>query len=866
VNPERWQQVKQILDSALEMPLNERAAFIEKAAGGDKSLCAEAKSLLAYQSTAADFLQIPALEITGRDLASDHARSMAGKKLGHYLIQDKLGSGGMGEVYLAKDLALGRQAAIKLLAPGFPSGYLSRLTQEAEAAVKLQHPGIATFYESGEDGNIEYIAMEYVAGETLRSRLSRGPLSVHTTISLATGLLEALAHAHASGILHRDIKPENIMFAREDVPKLLDFGLAIQLSLSDTDETQSAIRGVVAGTLGYMSPEQVRGEGDLDGRSDLFSLGAVLYEALSGQPAFPGATPADRLASVLYKNPPPLESLGFASALSLMIQRSLEKDRDSRFPSAAAFLREVQSSCDTPIQSGISNTLAIMDFRNLTNESGDDWLGTGLAESLMADLAKLPGLKIAPRERIAHASRAPGTETHDAISIAQSLGCRWVLGGSFQRLAAQVQITARLTEVATQRIAVIEELDGSIQQIFAMQDRLSASVANALQIQVSSVAGAGARPVLSAYEYYNRGRQFFLGYRKGGFERAASLYQEAITIDPRYALAYAGLASISAMKWTFTNDQSCLDLAKQHAHRAIELDPSLGEPHVWLGYSLFRSGQLQESLAEEQKARILDSSNAMAPYFEGLILKELGQLDEAILAEQEALKIDARFIPAWNLLGNLYMIVDSSIEALWCLQRSVQLEGNDKTYQGMESGAMLGEMHRRMGNIAAAKSACLACLDDIESSDNMYRDYHRANCLNTLGRCALTEGDLQAAAAAFHQSVTQIRGRNRTSAAGFIISRALAGEAYATKNPDLLDEACHIFRNRTEWNFATGVGNLEGDTAIDIGMAAAALGRIAEAQKWYEYARAQVVSKFRLGELEKEIAEKNSGVRSQKPE
>jgi len=159
-----------------------------------------------------------------------------------------------------------------------------------------------------------------------------------------------------------------------------------------------------------------------------------------------------------------------------------------------------------------------------------------------------------------------------------------------------------------------------------------------------------------------------------------------------------------------------------------------------------------------------------------------------------------------------------------------------------------------LGNIAAGKAACLASLDTIESYDNAYRDYRRAFCLNTLGRCALTEGNSQAAAAAFHQTITQLRGRNRASAAGFLISQALAGEACATGNPKLLDEACDIFRNRKEWNFATGIGNLEGDVAIDIGIAAARLGRAAEAREWYEYAERQVVSRYRIGELKNALA------------
>jgi serine/threonine protein kinase/Flp pilus assembly protein TadD len=856
MNPDRWQRVKGIVDSALEIPPNIRNAFIEKAAGGEKSLYDEVQSLLAYQSAATGFMQSPAIEIAGKILAESRTRDIAGKKVSHYQIQNRIGVGGMGEVYLAKDLALGRQVAIKLLAPGVPAGYLSRLMREAEAAVKLQHPGIATFYESGMDGETEFMAMEYVAGDTLRSRLSRGPLEVTSTIALANGLLEALVHAHAAGILHRDIKPENIMLTHDDLPKLLDFGLAIQLFPDDPDETHSIIRGIIAGTLGYMSPEQARGETDLDERSDLFSLGAVIYEAFSGQPAFPGDTGADRLAAVLYKDPAPLSSLGFSSAISDMIQRSLEKDKCQRFPSAAAFLHEVQGLSDRPIQTAISNAIAIMDFRNLSNDSADDWLGTGLAEALTADLARVPSLKIAPRERIVQAQLSSAPEKPDSLSVAQSLGCRWLIDGSFQKTGSMVRITARLTEVATSCIAVMEELDGSLKQIFAMQDRLSASVANALQFKIPSLDGAGDKPILTAYEYYNRGRQFFLGCKKGGFPRAESLYQEAIAADPRYALAHAGLAGVSAMKWTFTNNPSDLQTAKQHAYRAIELDPSLDEPHVWLGYALFRLGKYEAALEEEREAKRLGPSNRMARYFEGLILKEIGRLDEAVCAEQEAIKIDQQFANAWMVLGSLYAVLDKSTEAFWCLEHTVQMEGGDKTSWGYEARALLAEMYRRQGNTAAGMKICLESLDIIESTDHMLRDQFRASCLNILGRCALTEGNLQAAGTAFHQSVTHIKGRRSGLSAGYYIAQALAGEAHATVDPNLLEEACHIFRNRIDWNFATGIGNLEGDVAIDIGLAAAALGRAAEAQEWCEHARKQVVSQFRLGELEKAISGK----------
>jgi len=857
LNPDRWQKVKKILDSVMEIPPHERNIFIERASGGEESLCREVKSLIAYKSMANDFLQSPALELAGQTPPLNRVQDLVGMKLGHYLLQHKLGAGGMGEVYLAKDFALGRQAAIKVLPPGIPHGYFSRLVQEAEAAVKLQHPGIATFYESGVDSGIEYIAMEYVAGETLRARLSRGPLGVSSVISLASGLLEALAHAHSAGILHRDIKPENIMLIQENMPKLLDFGLAIQLipaSATDTEATRTQIRGVIAGTLGYMSPEQVRGDADLDERSDLFSLGAVLYECLSGQPAFTGDTGADRLAAVLYKNPTPLTSLGFSSSISEIIDRSLEKDKNRRFPSASVFLREVLKLSDTPVQTGVSNLLAIVDFRNLSNDSADDWLGTGIAETLITDLSKLPSLKIAPRERIVQAYRSSSSDKTDPLAVAQSLGCRWVLEGSFQKMGTMVRITARLTGVATNTVEATEKLDGSIDQIFSMQDRLSASVASILKIQTPSPEMQGNRPILTAYEHYNRGRQFFLGYKKGGFQHAEALYQEAIAIDPRYALAYAGLASINAMKWTYTSDPACLDAAKQHAYRAIELDPSLGEPHIWLGYVLFREGNFNQALEEEQKAGRLSPANHMGPYFEGLILKEMGRLDEAISALQKAMAIDPQFTGAWSVIGDTYMLLDRVTEAIWCLEHIVQLEISNPSLRGNEAGALLGEIYRRTGNSKAAKAACLACLERIESSDHMYRDYARAYCLNILGRCALDEGDRQAASAAFHQSVMQIRGRNRTTAAGYIIILALTGESRSTGNQKLFDEACHIFQNRTGWNFSSGIGNLEGEIAIDIGIAAAELGKMPEAQQWYQNAKCQVVSKFRLGELEKALS------------
>ena len=233
---------------------------------------------------------------------------MLGRTLSHYLIESRLGEGGMGAVYLARDLALGRSAALKVVTNAVDADLRDRFFREAEASARLQHPAIATFYESSEADGQAFIAMEYVRGSTLRELLARGPLPVDTAIALTSALLEALNHAHAAGILHRDIKPENIIVTPDGAPKLLDFGLAKGLAdaAGESDATvQNLTGGRILGTVGYMSPEQLRGE-HLDAASDLFAVGAVLYEMVSGRPAFPGAHASERIAAILSKDPAPL--------------------------------------------------------------------------------------------------------------------------------------------------------------------------------------------------------------------------------------------------------------------------------------------------------------------------------------------------------------------------------------------------------------------------------------------------------------------------------------------------------------------------------------------------------------------------------
>ena len=346
---------------------------------------------------------------------------MIGRRIGHYSIDALLGAGGMGKVYLARDLALDRVVALKTVASEYDDDQRRRLLREAESAARLQHPAIATFFESGEADGTAYIAMEFVRGRTLRARLGTAPLPVDAASSVAATLLEALNHAHAAGVLHRDIKPENIMLSDDSgMPKLLDFGLAKAAVDSGAPTFTNLTADRIVGTVGYMSPEQLRGE-PLDERSDLFALAAVLYEMVSGRPAFPGPGPAARIAAILSRDPEPLS--GVPPALNAVLRRALSKDRDARYASASALLRELRAVSSGEASSELPQTLAVVDLRNLSRQAEDDWIGSGIADSLTADLVRVPGLDVVAREKVLRAAPQSAAVAGSASTPSPSAAC-----------------------------------------------------------------------------------------------------------------------------------------------------------------------------------------------------------------------------------------------------------------------------------------------------------------------------------------------------------------------------------------------------------------------------------------------------------
>ena len=365
MKPERWQQIDKLLEEALERDASDRAAFLDQACAGDGALRGKVEALLAASEQAGDFLTRPALEVAARKMVEDQRSPLLGQSIGHYQIKSLIGAGGMSEVYLAQDTTLGRKVAFKLLPPQFTQDQdrLRRFEREARAASSLNHPNIVTIYEIGQQDDLHYIVTEFIEGRTLRQRMAHAPMKLRESLDVAIQVASALAAAHAAGIVHRDIKPENVMVRRDGIVKVLDFGLAKLTERQRDRETErgrdtfspslsvspslrlsvSTIPGIVMGTPRYMSPEQARGL-EVDARSDIFSLGVVLYEMIAGEAPFIGATSSDVIAAILHTEPPPLASLqpAIPPALDRLVKSCLAKEPDERWQSARDLARELK--------------------------------------------------------------------------------------------------------------------------------------------------------------------------------------------------------------------------------------------------------------------------------------------------------------------------------------------------------------------------------------------------------------------------------------------------------------------------------------------------------------------------------------------
>jgi len=528
---------------------------------------------------------------------------MIGERLGNYEITAKLGQGGMGVVYRARDLQLERLVALKVLPPEFADDpqRLSWLQSEARLLASLNHPNIAHIYGFHSSGNTRALVMELVEGPTLAELLEKGPLPLEQSLSVAIQVVQALTAAHDKGIAHLDLKPQNIKLAPGSRVKVLDFGLARRRAATNpligeaTTISDLTAGGMIQGTIGYMAPEQVRGE-TVDVRADIFSFGCVLYEIVTGERAFSRSNPIETLAAILHDQPeaPSRHRHELPPGLDRVVAHCLEKERSNRFQSAhdLEFVLSTFTLSETPhaIRPAAAS-VAVLPFANLSADSENEYFADGITEDVIAHLARIRSLKVISRTSVMTFKKSERT----LREIGEKLGAATLVEGSIRRAGNRVRIVAQLVDAATDEHLWAETYDRDLTDIFAIQSDVALNIATALRAQLSP--GERARVVrqatenFEAYELYLRGRNWFCRFTEEGFRRSLIDYEAAIALDPGFALAWTGIAQthveVCINGLAGTSLENTIQSAKIAAARALEIDPQLAEAHGISAFARF---------------------------------------------------------------------------------------------------------------------------------------------------------------------------------------------------------------------------------------------------------------------------------------
>ena len=595
-----------------------------------------------------------------------------------YDVEREIGQGGMATVYLAQDLKHHRPVAVKLLHPHL-AAHLGpdRFLREIQIAARLQHPHIVPLYDSGQAGDLLYYVMPFVSGESLRQRLERETqLPFEDATRLARTVAVALDYAHRNQVVHRDIKPENVML-HEGEALVTDFGIAKAISVAGKETLTQT--GISVGTPAYMSPEQAGGETELDGRSDIYSLGAMLYEMLTGVAPFTGPTAQSIIAKLFTESARPLHERREAVPdwLERAVMTSLTKTPGERYGTAAQLAQALTwpMGGSTPPGSGVAaKSIAVLPFVNMSADPENEYFTDGIAEEIINALTKIQALRVASRT----SAFAFKGKSEDIGEIGRKLKVATVLEGSVRKSGLKLRVTAQLVNVADGYHLWSERYDRQLEDVFAIQDEIADNIVKALRVVLSeeekrSIEKAPTENV-DAYDYYLRGRQFFHQFRRTGIQFARRMFERAIEIDPKYALAHAGVADCCSFLYMYWDGSKAnLDSAESASRRALELDPDLAEAHASRGFALSLSRQYAEARREFETAIRLNPKLYEAHYLYARACFQEGKLEEAVRHYEDASRVRPEDYQAVMLMQTPLKALGREAEAAAALRRTLQV-------------------------------------------------------------------------------------------------------------------------------------------------------------------------------------------------
>ena len=649
---DRWSEIETLYNSACERKPEERRAYLESACGGDESLRLEVESLLAQEELAANFLETSESTTPGNAV---EASVPSGEQIGPYLVLEFLQKGGMGEVYKVRDVRLDRTVAIKFLPRTLAAdpAALERFQREARAASSLNHPRICTVHDVGEFQGRPFLVMEFLEGQSLRDRIAAEPLPIAELMALAAQICDALKAAHAKGIVHRDIKPGNIFITVGGEIKILDFGLAkrsgearaVTKATVSAAEEQTAATGTgitvtrpgsITGTLAYLSPEQARGE-EVDSRTDIYSLGVVLYQMATGRPTFRAATSQELIGAILHQTPAKPSALNPAVPASLerIILKALEKERTARYQSVADLLGDLEKIT-------ASRSLAVLPFKNLSGDLAQDYFADGITEALLTEMGKISALRVISRQSM---MRYEGTKK-SIPQIARELMVDAVVEGSVLRVGDRVRVSVQLIEAAPEGHLWANSYDREVRDILALHGEMARTVAREIRVTLTpqeETRLAGARAINpAANEAYFRGRYFLNRRTKENLDRALADFEQAIELEPTFAPAYASLSEVyfSLVMYDFAHSTELLTKSEAASLKALELDDTVSAAHYTLAMIRLSRWDWPGAEVEAQRAIEVSPSNASAHWWYSDLLVFQGRMAEAEAEIQRAQELN----------------------------------------------------------------------------------------------------------------------------------------------------------------------------------------------------------------------------------